>query len=377
MMKTCAPGDLRLCGDFQRAVGITAGSALILRKQLNPYEEAKAVKAMLDRGLTEDGAAQALGWPRQRVAQRAKLLALPDDVARAFGDGSLTMSSLDFVLAFHERFAAHATLLARYLIEAARESGRANSIEGHDLAWRFGHARDWAQSSGVDGAQLFFEGLGSFRLRDYINVAGGESKTKKRIREAIDEIGALQGHRAYGTTTAGEYARVEYAGEHVDQARALGVLLETDRGAFITDRAVMKQLMEDAVAAYLPSLKQLKEQEQQAKREAKAAERKAKAAAPPDPYAELDSDHKRKQRDLAVQARPANLALGDQLLRDAAVVDPASLDVAKLFVLCRRRHRTNYADASAMQTAGRRPSCGAVVGGPLEVARCSLVGIVS
>jgi ParB/RepB/Spo0J family partition protein len=36
----------------------------ITRKQLNPYEEAKAVKAMLARGLTEDGAAQALGWPR-------------------------------------------------------------------------------------------------------------------------------------------------------------------------------------------------------------------------------------------------------------------------------------------------------------------------
>jgi hypothetical protein len=44
------------------------------------------------------------------------------------------MSSLDFVLGFHERFPAHATLLARYLIDAARESGRANSMEAHDLA---------------------------------------------------------------------------------------------------------------------------------------------------------------------------------------------------------------------------------------------------
>jgi hypothetical protein len=189
---------------------------------------------------------------------------------------------------------------------------------------------------------LFFEGLGSFRLRDYINVAGGESKTKKKIREAIDEIGALQGHRACGTTTAGEYARAEFADEHVDQARALGVLLETDRGAFITDRAVMKQLMEDAAAAYLPALKQLKEQEQEAKREAKVSERKARAAAPPDPYAELDAGHRRKQRDLAVQARPANLALGDQLLRDAAVVDPASLDVAKLFVYGLLGPRTRF-----------------------------------
>jgi hypothetical protein len=32
-----------------------------------PYEEAKSVRAMLDRGLTEDGAAQVLGWPEHRV----------------------------------------------------------------------------------------------------------------------------------------------------------------------------------------------------------------------------------------------------------------------------------------------------------------------
>jgi ParB family chromosome partitioning protein len=49
----------------------------IARKQLNPYDEARAVKAMLDRGLTEDGAAQALGWPKQRVTARVKILELP------------------------------------------------------------------------------------------------------------------------------------------------------------------------------------------------------------------------------------------------------------------------------------------------------------
>jgi ParB family chromosome partitioning protein len=36
----------------------------ITRKQLDPYEEAKAVGAMLARGLSADGAAQALGWPK-------------------------------------------------------------------------------------------------------------------------------------------------------------------------------------------------------------------------------------------------------------------------------------------------------------------------
>jgi ParB family transcriptional regulator, chromosome partitioning protein len=39
----------------------------IARKALNPYEQAKAVRAMLDRGLTEDGAAQAF-WAGRKTA---------------------------------------------------------------------------------------------------------------------------------------------------------------------------------------------------------------------------------------------------------------------------------------------------------------------
>src|SRR5213079_1679604 len=51
----------------------------------NPYEEAKAVRAMLDRGLTDDGAAQALGWPKQRVSARVKILELPERAQQLLG----------------------------------------------------------------------------------------------------------------------------------------------------------------------------------------------------------------------------------------------------------------------------------------------------
>jgi hypothetical protein len=55
------------------------------RKQLNPYGEAKAVRAMLDRGLSEDGAAQALGWPKTRVTARVKILELPERAQQVIG----------------------------------------------------------------------------------------------------------------------------------------------------------------------------------------------------------------------------------------------------------------------------------------------------
>ena len=67
----------------------------ITRKQLNAYEEAKAVKAMLDRGLTDDGAAQALGWPKARVTARVKILELPERAQQLIGEGAIALSAVD------------------------------------------------------------------------------------------------------------------------------------------------------------------------------------------------------------------------------------------------------------------------------------------
>ncbi len=74
---------------------MTTRSALITRKQLNAYEEAKAVRAMLDRGLTEDGAAQALGWPKARVTARVKVLELPERAQQLVGEGVIALAAVD------------------------------------------------------------------------------------------------------------------------------------------------------------------------------------------------------------------------------------------------------------------------------------------
>ena len=67
----------------------------ITRKQLDPSEEAKAVRAMLERGLTEDGAAQALGWPKQRVTARVKVLELPERAQQLIGEGVIPLAAVD------------------------------------------------------------------------------------------------------------------------------------------------------------------------------------------------------------------------------------------------------------------------------------------
>ena len=60
--------------------GSSADSAAenVVRKQLSPLEEARAVQLMLQEGYTLDGAASVLGWNRKLVTARAKILELPE-----------------------------------------------------------------------------------------------------------------------------------------------------------------------------------------------------------------------------------------------------------------------------------------------------------
>lgn len=67
----------------------------IARLQLSATEEAHAVKAMLDRGVTEDGAAKALGWPKARVTARVKILELPERAQEMIGAGVIALSAVD------------------------------------------------------------------------------------------------------------------------------------------------------------------------------------------------------------------------------------------------------------------------------------------
>jgi ParB/RepB/Spo0J family partition protein len=67
----------------------------ITRKQVNPYEEAKAVAAMLSRGFSEDGTAQALGWPKARVTARVKILELPERAQELIGEGVIHLAAVD------------------------------------------------------------------------------------------------------------------------------------------------------------------------------------------------------------------------------------------------------------------------------------------
>jgi hypothetical protein len=345
-------------GHLATAVGITTTSALITRKQLNPYEEACAVKAMLARGLTEDGAAQALGWPKQRVTARVKLLELPELAQRLIGEGELPLASVDTLRRIGEVSKPIQDLVIEYVDHDDTASLR-DRLET-EPAWLIGRALQDIGSSKTFAAYL--TGVGT---RDI-----AELKLGKQAEAQSAEFEALYKElNPYGYSTH----PVHFSDLEIDQACAAGVLIEFEHGSpMICDRKLYRELVKQALIRSVDEYRD----KVTAAREAKNAERKT-AGKPVDPLAEAKRTHRQAIRELSDQAHGVNLDLGAALINGLSRVDPNDMDVARFFVLCGRPHRTNYADGPTMPRAvcGR---CGQRVdGGLLGLAGCLRVGIVS
>jgi hypothetical protein len=345
-----------LCGDFPRPVGITTRSALITRKQLNPYEEAKAVRAMLDRPLTVGGAAQALGWPKARVTARVKLLELPERAQQLIGDGVIPLSAVD-------QLRAIGTVAPKLLDAVIAYLDDGNAWAAERLRREPGWVLDAAVTNASD-SKVFAGYLHSASAHEIAELRLGR-KTEQLYAEA-EKLHRRLDRYAYGPPS------VRFSEQDVDQARAAGVLIEFEHGRpIIVDRPLYRELVKQAIKRTHAEL--------EAKATAAAQEKKAARGSkrPADPVSVAKRERDAQLRELTDQAHGANLDLGVSLIHNLASVEPDDLDVARFFVLCRRPHRTNYADGPAMRTAGCRAPGGAVAGGLLGVAMCSLVGIVS
>jgi hypothetical protein len=307
---------------------MTTRSALITRKQLNPYEEAKAVRAMLDRGLTEDGAAQALGWPKQRVTARVKILELPERAQQLIGEGVIHLAAVDQLRAIGSVAPDLLNAVVAYL-----DDGNAWAAE------RLTREPGW-----VLDAALTHSGNGKV-FAAYLHSAGSHEIAELRLGKKTEQlyVDAEKLHKqldrhAYGPPT------VRFTDEDVDQARAAGVLIEFERGRpIIVDRALYRELVKAAIKRTHDEL--------QAKADTAAKQKKATRAGKryADPVTIAKRERDAQLRESTDQARAANTDLGHALVHNLASVDPTDIDVARFFVLCRRRHSTNYADRLTMR----------------------------
>ena len=301
----------------------------IARKQLNPYEEAKAVAAMLARGLTEDGAAQALGWPKARVTARVKILELPERAQQLLGAGVIALSSVDQLRAIGAVAPELLDAVIAYLDDG-------NEWAAERLAREPGWVLDAAMRH--DNSKAFAAYLHSVSAHEIAELRLGK-KTEQLYARAEKHHRQLDRY-AYGPP------QVRFSEADVDQARAAGVLIEFEQGrSIIVDRSMYRELVKGAVKRTAEEL--------DAKAAAAAKEKQAQRAgkAPADPLTVAKRERDQVLRELADQAHGANLDLGVALLGNLACVDPADMAVARFF--CFALLGSEY-DGSPYTQAGER-----------------------
>jgi hypothetical protein len=130
---------------------------------------------------------------------------------------------------------------------------------------------------------------------------------------------------------------VRFSDQEEDQARAAGVTIEFEHGApLIVDRSLYRELVKQAIARTVSEL-EARVADEAAERQ---ASRSARSGEPADPLAEAERDERRQLRVCGEQAHGVNLDLGAGLLSGLSTVDPADMNVARFYVLCRARHST-------------------------------------
>lgn len=291
--------------------GSSADSAAenVVRKQLNPLQEARAVQHMLDEGYTLDGAATVLGWSHQLVHARAKILELPQLAQEMIGDGRLAVSALGVVAKIAEVSPPICDAVLTYIAERGGDDGQLVRQPG----WLIGNALR------ANTKKVFADYLDNLNAIDVKELRLGK-KTDALYREAEELHKKLVPH-SYGPPN------IHFGELEVDQARAAGVLLEFEHGTpIITDRSVFRDLAKQAIERTVTELRSAKKSA-----DAQRASRGAKGKRKLTPAQKLETEHRASVREFKRRAHGTNLDLGSALLQKLAAVNPADMDVARFF----------------------------------------------
>ena len=197
----------------------------IARKQLNPYEEAQALARALGDGLTENGAAQALTWPKARVTARRRLLELPDAAQIMVGRGEIPLSAVERLRAIGAVSSEILDVVVAYLAASGCDAGEtlvSSPAYVIEAALRESEEKVWAAYlAGVDS-----KGITRLRL----------GKKTEELYERACALAKQLDPYAYGPS-------VRFAKAEVDQAHAAHSLLELEgRFPIIVDRGLYREL---------------------------------------------------------------------------------------------------------------------------------------
>jgi len=315
----------------------------MVREQFTAVEEARAIRKLLDAGYTEDGCAKALGWTKQRVTRRVRMLELPEKVQALFGESAKAPQDALWPML---QINAVAPWLAEMIAEdATREHSETDLRE---LAREPDRFIDYYGEIEAEGENVP-EDVCLERCPGRVSFYGAQWVTP--------EIEARVEKRQRLRSQLGEYGgQLELSEADADRARAAGVLLEVEADADKYSWVVSAMWLVDVVGTRLDDdIAALeKRAAKQTKRTGTAAgtgsgSGSASGSSERDLAEKISRDANKRWKE---EARGPNLALGRELMNKLAKVE-TDVDVARFFVygMLGRRSGESY-DYSYMSMSG-------------------------
>ncbi len=283
------------------------------RSELWPLEEANAIKAMIDTGYTEAGAAQILAVSKRKVTDRMQLFRLPEKARSYFGpqggvDGPMPLGMLKLLVPIADKSPELCDAVAEYAYTSRNFHGNPG----------------WLISRGLEAKKLkvFVETMGSLDEHDL------REHGPKKLRELYAEVAKLRGRSGYSAPS-------RFGEQEVDQARAAGVLLEFENAAPIClDKKLYGVLRTQALGRELAAeVRKLKDAKMASSAKAKRTAKDPVTGEPVELTAvELrEQAYKEAAKTWPASALAVNAELGAALLNGLASVD-VDMRVAKFFV---------------------------------------------
>lgn len=282
----------------------------LVRSDLNPLEQAKAIAALKDeKGLSDDGVAKAIGTSVALVRNRLAILTLPEQAQQLFGAPGLSPRAVDALVTLHQHPGAEQWF--QILVESLE------SNPDNDIWWR---VNSTAKKAGAFGTTMY--------LDNQHGDSVGALATKKAEKTALDELIAARGYKQSWELSQGKLTIGEI---FLDQARAAGVLLEAPDGAdrygpWIADKKWLKENLVPIIKAEIEATKAAKKKDKSTKADKAGLTPKQQNAA-----AEL-REVRAELRQLKTIADEANQQLWRDLLGGVTLDTDLPFDYARLFV---------------------------------------------
>lgn len=277
------------------------------REQLNPIEEGRAFRALIDGGYTEEGAAEAVSVRVDTVRNRLALLRLPEKVQGAIVSGDMLVSE-------GVKLALTITLIPP--LGAAIEANVADKKTGKEGLRSLCANPGWYVPKMLEGIPGVYSPHG-------VKLADLPQELLAPHAEKLKEVNTAYQESYYGGRGKLDTLRIPEAA--AKRAAALGQVVEIGRREYIVDDGYefLKDAMPDVLKAEIRNYK-------------KSKSNHSTGAASSGASDEAEKAKKRKEREqakeLAVEARAINLKFGERLTTTLARVD-LSVDVARFLAL--------------------------------------------